>query len=48
MSTAAQAVVTTTNVAGSNSASWNPTIQVAVPGAAVAGTYSATITHSVS
>jgi len=48
MSTAAQAVVTTTNVAGSNSASWNPVIQVAVPGAAVAGAYSATITHSVS
>lgn len=48
MSTAAQAVVTATNVAGSNSASWNPVVQVAVPGAAVAGTYSATITHSVS
>ena len=48
MSTGAQAVVTATNVAGSNSASWNPVVQVVVPGAAVAGTYSATITHSVS
>ncbi len=48
MSAAAQAVATATNVAGSNSASWNPVVQVAVPGAAVAGSYSATVTHSVS
>jgi uncharacterized repeat protein (TIGR01451 family) len=31
-----------------NSASWNPTVSVTVPGSAVAGSYSATITHSVS
>jgi len=31
-----------------NSASWNPTLSVSVPAAAVAGTYTATITHSVS
>jgi hypothetical protein len=48
ISTAAQAVATASNVVGSNSASWNPVVQVAVPGAAVAGTYSATVTHSVS
>ncbi len=30
-----------------NSASWNPTLSVSVPAAAVAGTYTATITHSV-
>lgn len=30
-----------------NSATWNPTLSVAVPAAAVAGTYAATITHSV-
>jgi hypothetical protein len=30
-----------------NSAAWNPTLSVAVPAAAVAGTYAATITHSV-
>ena len=42
-----QAVVTATNVDGDNSAAWNPVIQVSVPGGAVAGTYSATITHSV-
>lgn len=32
---------------GISSASWNPTISVLVPPAAVAGTYSGTITHSV-
>jgi hypothetical protein len=32
---------------GNTSAVWNPTINVAVPAAAVAGTYSGTITHSV-
>lgn len=32
---------------GNNSASWNPTVTVTIPSAAVAGTYSATITHSV-
>ena len=30
-----------------NSASWNPTLTVSVPAAAVQGTYTATITHSV-
>ena len=32
---------------GNNSASWDPTISVAVPTQAVVGTYNATITHSV-
>jgi hypothetical protein len=31
-----------------SSASWNPTLSVSVPAGAVAGTYTATITHSVS
>jgi uncharacterized repeat protein (TIGR01451 family) len=48
LSTSAQAVVVATNVAGDNSATWNPLIQVAVPGGAVSGIYSATITNSVS
>jgi uncharacterized repeat protein (TIGR01451 family) len=48
LSTSAQAVVTATNVHGDNSATWNPVIRVSVPSGAVAGTYSATITHSVS
>jgi len=32
---------------GSNFVSWNPTLVIAVPSAAVAGTYTGTITHSV-
>jgi hypothetical protein len=39
-------VVTATGITGDNSATWNPTIIVAVPGGTAAGTYSATITHS--
>jgi hypothetical protein len=34
-------------IVGNNSASWNPTLIVNVPAAAVAGTYTGTITHSV-
>jgi uncharacterized repeat protein (TIGR01451 family) len=48
LSGTAQAVVVATNVAGDNAAAWNPLIQVSVPRGAVAGTYSATITQSVS
>ena len=48
LSGAAQAVVTVTNGNGDNSASWDPAVQVSVPATAVAGTYTATITHSVS
>ncbi|MEV6862025.1 hypothetical protein AB0M44_13615 [Streptosporangium subroseum] len=36
-----------TAIVGNNSATWNPTITVALPPAAVAGTYTGTITHSV-
>jgi hypothetical protein len=32
---------------GSNSASWNPTLVIAVPAAAVVGTYTGTVTHTV-
>ncbi|PVG81521.1 hypothetical protein DDE18_16020 [Nocardioides gansuensis] len=39
--------VTATGITGDNSATWNPTINVTVPGGMAAGTYSATITHSV-
>jgi hypothetical protein len=39
--------VTATGITGDNSATWNPTINVAVPGGMAANTYSATITHSV-
>jgi hypothetical protein len=40
-------VETATAVVGVNTASWNPSINVPVPGGAVADTYGATITHSV-
>jgi hypothetical protein len=43
-----QAVVSATNVDGNTTVTWNPTIQVAVPAGAIGGTYTATITHSVS
>ncbi len=41
-------VQTATGVSGTNTASWNPVIAVAIPAGALAGTYSTTITHSVS
>jgi hypothetical protein len=40
-------VVTASGITGDNSATWTPTIRVAVPGGAAAGVYLATITHSV-
>jgi hypothetical protein len=43
----ASVAVTATGITGDNSATWNPTITVTVPGGAGAGVYSATITHSV-
>jgi len=42
------AAVTATGITGDNSATWNPTINVTVPGGTVAGTYRGTITQSVS
>jgi hypothetical protein len=36
-----------TVLVGNNSATWNPSIVVTIPAAAVAGTYTGTITHSV-
>lgn len=39
--------VTATGITGDNSATWNPEISVNVAGGTAAGTYSATITHSV-
>jgi hypothetical protein len=41
-------VVTGTAGVGDNTASWDPTLSVAVPAAAVGGTYTGTVTHSVS
>ena len=45
--TTAVPAVTATEVTGDNSATWNPTITVTIPGGAAAGVYSGTITHSV-
>ncbi|GAA2069821.1 hypothetical protein GCM10009780_00300 [Actinomadura alba] len=36
-----------THIAGVNSASWAPTLQVSIPFATTAGNYAGTITHSV-
>jgi hypothetical protein len=48
MSTDPLTVVTGSSGVGDNTASWNPTITVHVPAAAVGGIYTGTITHSVS
>jgi hypothetical protein len=45
---ATSAVQTATVTGGPNTATWNPSIGVPIPAGALAGTYSATITHSVS
>ncbi|ADP81742.1 hypothetical protein [Frankia inefficax] len=36
-----------TAIVGNNTATWNPTLVVNIPSAAVAGTYTGTVTHSV-
>ncbi|MFD8527962.1 hypothetical protein ACFV0L_11195 [Streptosporangium canum] len=36
-----------TELVGNDSVTWNPTLTVTIPSAAVAGTYSGTVTHSV-
>ena len=41
-------VVTGTAGVGNNTATWDPTLAVAVPAAAVGGAYTGTLTHSVS
>jgi hypothetical protein len=33
---------------GNNAASWNPTMTIAIPAGAIAGTYTGTVTHTVS
>ena len=45
--TGVSAAVTATGITGDNRATWNPTINVAIPGGLAAGVYTATITHSV-
>jgi hypothetical protein len=43
-----QGVVSATNVNGNTVITWNPVINVSVPAGAVGGTYTGTVTHSVS
>jgi hypothetical protein len=44
---ASRTAFSATGVVGNNSATWDPTLVVNIPSAAVAGTYSGTVTHSV-
>lgn len=46
--TGVSAVVTATEITGDNTATWNPTVHVAVGEGMAAGVYLGTITHSVS
>jgi hypothetical protein len=48
LSGANQTVVTGTAGVGDNTATWNPTLAVAVPASAVGGAYTSTLTQSVS
>jgi hypothetical protein len=48
LSNSPQTVLTGTAGVGDNTASWNPTLTVAVPASAVAGLYTGTVTYSVS
>ena len=44
---AARTAYSASAIVGNNSATWNPTMSVTIPAAAVAGSYTGTITHSV-
>lgn len=48
LSGTATPVVTGTSGVGDNTASWNPTVSISVPGSAVGGAYTGTLTESVS
>jgi hypothetical protein len=48
LTTSAATVQTATLAVGVNSATWNPTVTVTIPANALAGTYTSTITQSVS
>jgi hypothetical protein len=48
LSSTPAAVQTATGVSGSNTATWDPTITLTVPAGTVSGTYTSTLTHSVS
>lgn len=45
--TASRTAFSASSVIGNNTATWNPTMIINIPSAAVAGVYSGTVTHSV-
>ena len=45
--TAVVPALTASAITGNNTATWNPTLTLAIPGGATLGTYTATVTHSV-
>ncbi|MFE6505771.1 hypothetical protein [Kitasatospora sp. NPDC057738] len=47
LSNSSQVVVTGSAGVGDNTASWDPTVSVALPAAAISGAYTGTLTHSV-
>ncbi|MEV6008663.1 hypothetical protein AB0M29_17830 [Streptomyces sp. NPDC051976] len=47
LTNSAQTVVTGSSGVGDNTATWNPTVSVAVPASAVSGNYTGTLTQSV-
>lgn len=48
LSNSAQPAVTGTDGVGDNTATWDPTVAISVPASAVGGTYTGTVTYSVS
>lgn len=48
LTNAAQTIMSETGFAGDNAATWDATINVAIPPNAVVGIYNANVTHSVS
>ena len=48
LSTSGQTAFSGSSLVGNNAATWNPTLTVTIPSAAVAGTYTGTVTHTVS
>lgn len=48
LSNTSQTVTSATGIIGDNTASWDPALSIAVPASAVGGTYTATLTQSVS
>jgi hypothetical protein len=48
LTTSAQKAIEETGADGANAANWSPTVTITVPPGSIAGTYTGTITHSIS